>query len=50
MEVMEDEKELKSFNLKNGDQLVIILSRRDEEEPKNVEPLIVGGLDLTDIK
>ena len=46
---MEDGKEMKEFGFANGDHVLIILAKRESKRAENVEPLIVGGLDLTDL-
>ena len=41
---------LKQYQLKDKDQVVVVFSKRQYKAPENVERLVVGGIDLTDIK
>ena len=40
---------ISQFKFRNKEQIFIIVTKKERNVPENVEPLIVGGIDLSDI-
>ena len=46
---MEDSRKISQFKFRNKEPIFIIVTKKERNVPENVEPLIVGGIDLSDI-
>ena len=46
---MEDSRNISEFKFRNKEDIFIIVTEKERNVPQNVQPLVVGGIDLTDI-
>ena len=46
---MEDSRKISEFKFRDREDIFIIVTEKERNVPENVQPLVVGGIDLTDI-